>query len=48
MGAGDVTIAGLNGTTINTADGLKIGGQYKVITLKKVATNTWTLIGGSS
>jgi len=46
-GAGVVTIAGA-GVTINTFDGLLSNGQYWVMSLKKTATDTWTLIGGVS
>lgn len=47
-GAGQVTFAATGGVTINYNTGLKIGAQYKAATLKKVATDTWDLVGGLS
>lgn len=44
-GAGASSIAAAGGVTINTAEGLKVGGQYKMISLIKTATNTWMAIG---
>lgn len=45
--AGAVTIAAGAGVTINKPTGYnaKIMGQYAVVTLKRVAADTWTLIG---
>lgn len=45
--AGAVTIAAGAGVTINWPTGYnaKIMGQYAVVTLKRVAADTWTLIG---
>lgn len=45
-GAGQVTFAAAGGVTINSKDSnLKITGQYSSATLKKVATDTWDMIG---
>ena len=45
-GAGQVTVAGAVGVTINAADGyLKLRTQWSTGTLVKVATNGWILIG---
>lgn len=44
-GAGATSLAAGSGVTINTADGLKVGGQYKMVSLIKTATNTWLGIG---
>jgi len=48
MGAGDVAIAPGAGVTVHTpaSDGLlKVGAQYGVMTIKKLAANTWVLQG---
>lgn len=45
-GNGIVTVVAASGVTINTA-ARKTWGQYSVITLYKVAANTWNIIGGS-
>ena len=44
-GAGSTSIAAGVGVTVNSADGLKIGGQYKMASLIKTATDTWMAIG---
>ena len=44
-GAGATSIAPGVGVTINTADGLKVGGQYKMISILKTGTDTWMGIG---
>lgn len=44
-GAGATTIAAAGGVTINTSEGLKVGGRYKMVSLVKTATNTWMAIG---
>ena len=45
-GAGQTTIAGTSGVTVNSKDGnLKIAGQWGSATLIKRATNTWVAIG---
>jgi len=45
-GAGLVTFAATGGVTIKSKDSnLSLGGQYSAATLKKVATDTWDLIG---
>ena len=44
-GTGKVTVAG-DGVTINSAGGLKsTSAQYASMTLKKIATNEWLLVG---
>jgi hypothetical protein len=44
-GAGQTTVVADTGVTVNTSETLKLEGQYAVATLKKVATDEWTLIG---
>lgn len=44
-GAGATSIAPGSGVTINTAEGLKVGGQYRMISIMKTATDTWMGIG---
>jgi hypothetical protein len=45
-GAGEVTVAGAVGVTINSADGdLKLRTQWSAATLIKTGTNSWILIG---
>lgn len=45
-GAGQVTITPAAGVTINGNPGLKSVGQYTMITLLKMATDTWLAVGG--
>jgi hypothetical protein len=48
-GAGQVTIAAGAGVTLNSKEGnLKISAQYAAVTCKKVATDTWDVIGDLS
>jgi hypothetical protein len=44
-GAGQVTVAGASGVTVNATPGLKLRAQWSVATLVKRATNTWLLTG---
>lgn len=44
-GAGATSIAAGAGVTVNSADGLKVGGQYKMASLIKTAADTWMAIG---
>lgn len=45
-GAGTVTLAADAGVTLNSRGGLlSLAGQYAVAQVKKVATDTWTVIG---
>jgi hypothetical protein len=45
-GAGQVTVAGAAGVTLNAYDNqYKLNGQWAAATLIKRATNTWLLIG---
>lgn len=44
-GAGQVTISGSSGVTVNTPDSYKIGKLYGKITAIKVAANTWEIEG---
>lgn len=44
-GAGQVTVAGGAGVTVNAAPGLKLTDQWSTATLIKRATNTWLLTG---
>jgi len=48
IGAGDVTLVEESSPTIilNTAIGLSTGGQYTLIQMIKVDTDTWDVIGG--
>jgi hypothetical protein len=45
LGAGQVTITPGSGVTINAVPGLKVGAQYGVFGLKKIATDTWLAYG---
>jgi len=46
LGAGQVTIAGASGVTVNSQGSKnKIAGQYGVAQLVKTATDTWVLFG---
>lgn len=47
-GAGQVTVAGADGVTVNATPGLKFRAQWSAGTLIKRATNTWVLIGDLS
>ena len=44
-GAGQITVATGSGVTVNSSTTLKTFGQYSVIGLKRVASDTWTLTG---
>jgi hypothetical protein len=44
-GAGQVTVAGAGGVTVNSTPGLKLRAQWSSATLLKLDTNTWVLIG---
>ena len=48
LGAGQVTVAGTGGVTVNSTPGLKLRAQYSSATLLKIATNTWVLVGDIS
>ena len=49
LGAGQVTIAGASGVTVNSEGSkLKLKGQYAVASLLKTATNTWVALGNLS
>ena len=45
LGAGQVTIAGASGVTVNSASGLKLRDQYSAASCIKTATDTWLLVG---
>lgn len=47
-GAGQVTVVGGAGVTVNGNPGLKLAGQWAMATLLKRATNTWVLFGNIS
>lgn len=47
-GAGQVTVAGDTGVTVNSTPGLKLRAQWSAATLIKTATNTWTMVGDLS
>lgn len=45
IGAGQVTVAGAGGVTVNATPGLKFVAQYSAATCIKTATDTWLLVG---
>lgn len=47
-GAGQVTIAGASGVTVNATPGLKLRAQWSSATLFKRATDTWVVFGDLS
>lgn len=47
-GAGQVTLVGDTGVTVNATPGLKLRAQYSGATLVKTDTNTWLLLGDLS
>jgi hypothetical protein len=47
-GAGQITVAGASGVTVNATPGLKLRTQWSVATLIKRATDTWVLMGDLS
>lgn len=47
-GAGQVTIAGASGVTVNATPGLKISAQWGAVSLVKRAANTWVAVGNLS
>jgi hypothetical protein len=47
-GAGQVTVAGAVGVTVNATPGLKLRAQWSSATLIKRATDTWVLLGDLS
>lgn len=47
-GAGQVTIAGAGGVTVNATPGLKMRAQWSSVTLLKRAANTWVAMGDLS
>ena len=47
-GAGQITLAGAAGVTVNATPGLKLRAQYSSATLIKRATDTWVVIGDLS
>jgi hypothetical protein len=47
-GAGQVTIAGAGGVTVNATPGLKLRAQWSGVTLFKRATDTWIVYGDLS
>lgn len=44
-GTGATSIAANSGVTLNTAEGLTIDAQYKMASLIKEGTDTWTVMG---
>jgi len=48
LGAGQPTFAAGTGATVNATPGLKMRAQYSASTAKKIATNTWVVIGDLS
>jgi hypothetical protein len=47
-GAGQVTVAGASGVTVNATPGLKFRAQWSGATLIKRATDSWVLVGDVS
>ncbi len=47
-GAGQITVAGDSGVTVNATPGLKSSAQFAVMCLVKKALNIWTLTGSLS
>ena len=47
-GAGQVTVAGASGVTVNATPGLKLRAQWSSATLLKRATDTWVVMGDLS
>jgi hypothetical protein len=47
-GAGQTTIAGASGVTVNVTPGLKISAQWGAVSLVKRGTDTWVAIGNLS
>ena len=45
LGAGQVTVVGGSGVTVNTASSLKLRTQFSGASLLKTATDTWVLVG---
>lgn len=45
LGAGQVTVAGASGVTVNSTPTLKLRTQYSAATCIKTATDTWLLVG---
>jgi hypothetical protein len=48
IGAGQVTVAGDVGVTVNATPGLKFRAQYSAASVVKLGTNTWILVGDLS
>lgn len=49
LGAGQVTVAGAGGVTVRSQGSkLKSNGQYSVMTLLKIGTDEWVLIGNTA
>ena len=48
IGAGQVTVAGAGGVTVNATPGLKFRAQYSAATCIKTATDTWIVVGDLS
>jgi len=48
VGAGQVTVAGASGVTVNSTPGLKLRAQWSGATLLKTAENSWVLFGDLS
>lgn len=48
IGAGQVTVAGDSGVTVNGTPGLKLRAQYSSATIIKVGTDSWLLLGDLS
>jgi hypothetical protein len=46
QGAGQITVSGDSGVTVNAYGGTKTMGQYAMVQIIKVGTDTWTLTGG--
>jgi hypothetical protein len=45
IGAGQVTVVGGSGVTVNATPGLKFRAQYSAATAIKIAADSWVLVG---
>lgn len=48
LGAGQVTVAGAGGVTVNATPGLKTRAQYSALTALKIASDSWVVVGDLS
>lgn len=48
LGVGQVTVVAAGGVTVNGTPGLKLRAQYSGAMAKKIATDTWVIVGDLS